>query len=43
MIAPNFGDEMWGFFNAIVLTAAIINKKMIIKKWVNTNIEDNFS
>ncbi len=27
MIAPNFGDEMWGFFNAIVLTTAIINKK----------------
>lgn len=34
---------MRGFFNAIVLTAAIINKKMIIKKWVNINIEDNFS
>lgn len=32
---------MWGFFNAIVLTTAIINKKMIIKKWVN--ITDNFS
>ena len=28
MIAPNFGDEMWGFFNAIVLTTVIINKKM---------------
>ena len=41
MIAPNFGDEMCGFFNAIVLTTAIINKKMIIKKWVN--ITDNFS
>lgn len=34
---------MWGFFNAIVLTAAIINKIMIIKKWVNINITDNFS
>lgn len=34
---------MCGFFNAIVLTTAIINKKMIIKKWVNINIEDNFS
>lgn len=43
MIAPNFENEMWGFFNAIVLTAAIINKKMIFKKWVNINIKDNFS